>query len=111
MKTSSELIKTPNKKDKIKQVWKKAKKLSIFGDVRQDKYGNEIRFSEYGKRSKYGWEIDHKHPKAKGGSDKDRNLQPLHWKENRRKRDKYPYAPKKKRSIFSALFEKKSKRR
>ena len=28
--------------------------------------------------------------KSKGGSDNIKNLQPLHWKENRSKGDKYP---------------------
>jgi len=31
------------------------------------------------------WEIDHKNPKDKGGSDQLRNLQPLYWEENREK--------------------------
>ena len=38
-----------------------------------------------------GWEIDHRHPKSKGGTDCPRNLQAVQWKENRTKSDKYPY--------------------
>ena len=34
---------------------------------------------------KYAWEVDHKWPKSKGGSDRLRNLQPLHRDENRAK--------------------------
>lgn len=33
MKISSVVNTVPNKKEKIKSIWKKAKKLSIFGDV------------------------------------------------------------------------------
>jgi 5-methylcytosine-specific restriction endonuclease McrA len=75
-----------SKKQK-EQVWKKAK--SIRGkdpnSWRKDKYGNKIRFGSYGTQGKYGWEIDHKNPKDRGGSDQIRNLQPLHWEENRKK--------------------------
>jgi len=35
------------------------------------------------------WEIDHKKPKAKRGSDSLRNKQPLQTKANREKSDKY----------------------
>lgn len=41
-----------------------------------------------------GWEVDHKHPVAKGGSDNPRNLQAVQWEENRTKSDKYPYKKK-----------------
>lgn len=58
---------------------------------RIDDYGNRIFFKSYGLNSKMGWEIDHKNPKSKGGSDKDRNLRPLNTAENRRKGARYPY--------------------
>jgi 5-methylcytosine-specific restriction endonuclease McrA len=78
-----------SKKD-IQQVWEKGK--SVKGkdpDVwRKDPEGNRIRRGSYGTQGEYGWEIDHKNPKAKGGSDHQRNLQPLHWRENREKGDK-----------------------
>jgi 5-methylcytosine-specific restriction endonuclease McrA len=71
----------------IGQVWEKAKTIRGKNAAvwRRDKYGNKIRFVSYGTQGDYGWEIDHKNPKDKGGSDKIRNLQPLHWKENREK--------------------------
>lgn len=58
---------------------------------RKDDYGNIIYKPSYGKQSEMGWEIDHKHPKSKGGTDNLRNLQAIQWEENRIKSDKYPY--------------------
>lgn len=76
----------------IKQVWKKAKAISGYDSNiwRQDHAGAWIKFSEYGKRSTYGWEIDHRKPLAKNGSDDDSNLYPLQWENNRTKGDDYP---------------------
>ena len=47
--------------------------------------------SSYGKQSEMGWEVDHRHPKSKGGTESPRNLQAVQWEENRLKSDKYPY--------------------
>ena len=47
--------------------------------------------SSYGRQSDMGWEIDHKHPISKGGTDNSNNLHAVQWKENRQKSDKYPY--------------------
>lgn len=58
---------------------------------RKDAHGNKIRHGSYGTKGEYGWEIDHKTPSSKGGSDKQRNLQPLQWKKNREKADKLNY--------------------
>ncbi len=58
---------------------------------RKDPLGNTIRKPSYGTQGEYGWEVDHKRPTSKGGSDSPRNLQPMHWKKNREKSDKYPY--------------------
>ncbi|PKN00325.1 MAG: HNH endonuclease [Elusimicrobia bacterium HGW-Elusimicrobia-2] len=79
-------------KKTIEQVWEKAQPFKRQNpDVfRRDPKGNKIRWGSYGIQGEYGWEIDHKNPKAKGGSDKPQNLQPLHWEENREKSDKYP---------------------
>ena len=38
-----------------------------------------------------GWEVDHRHPISKGGTDSPKNLQAVQWKENRQKSDTYPY--------------------
>ena len=81
----------PSKK-KIDHVWDKATPVSGKNpDVwRKDSEGNMIRKPSYGTHGEYGWEIDHKKPIIKGGSDDPRNLQPLHWEANREKSDKYP---------------------
>ncbi|MEQ9444395.1 MAG: HNH endonuclease signature motif containing protein [Rhodospirillaceae bacterium] len=58
---------------------------------RRDKCGHAIKYSEHGKQGKFGWEIDHVKPVAKGGSDELSNLQPLWWTTNREKGDTYPW--------------------
>jgi hypothetical protein len=81
----------PSKKQ-IDQVWDKGAEIrgknpDVF---RKDSKGNIIRKPSFGTKGDYGWEIDHKKPVAKGGTDDPRNLQPLHWGANRKKSDKYP---------------------
>lgn len=50
---------------------------------RRDSFGNRICWDRYGDRgSIHGWEIDHIHPKALGGTDEIDNLRPLHCKPN-----------------------------
>jgi len=80
-------------KKQVQDIWNKAKPMRGKNpDVwKKDKYNKKIRFGSYGTTGEYGWEIDHKNPKDKGGSNQDRNLQPLHWKENRKKSDKVSY--------------------
>lgn len=80
------------------KVWRKAYKENgakignATGTIAFDVYGNKIHKNKYGHPdSKYGWEIDHKHPQSRGGTDKIINLQPLQWQENRTKGDIYPY--------------------
>lgn len=58
---------------------------------RRDAHGNLLYLHSYGKKSQMGWEMDHRKPKAKGGSDSIRNLQPLQWLDNRSKGCKHPY--------------------
>lgn len=77
----------------IKQVWEKG--IIVDGVsaemYRKDAAGAWIAFDSYGKKnSKYGWEIDHVWPQAKGGGDDIINLRPLHWKNNISKGDDYP---------------------
>ena len=52
---------------------------------RKDPQGNRIYKPAYGTEGQYGWEVDHKTPKAKGGTDDPRNLQALQWEANREK--------------------------
>ena len=74
----------------VDDVWDKGR--SVRGrdpeTWRKDEYGNLMRFGSYGTQGEYGWEIDHKNPVSNNGSDQLRNLQPLHWEENREKSDK-----------------------
>lgn len=78
---------------KLEQIFAKADTIRGKNpDVwRKDCNGDKIRFGSHGCQSQFGWEIDHKNPKANGGSDKMVNLQPLFWETNRAKSDTYPY--------------------
>lgn len=72
----------------IQLVWDKAIPDLDDPTVKRDVCGTEIRRSQYGQESKHGWEIDHKYPVSRGGTDNISNLQPLHWSNNRSKGDK-----------------------
>ncbi len=78
------------KKD-IEAAWERA--TTVRGedpDVwRRDEQGNLIRWGSYGTEGKYGWEVDHRFPVSKGGSDDGRNLRALQTEANRKKSDKY----------------------
>ena len=81
--------------DRIDEVWERGKKIpgkdpDLF---RQDAAGNTIYRPAYGKGSEMGWEVDHKKPVDKGGTDNLRNLQPLKTDENQEKSNKYPWKP------------------
>lgn len=78
-----------SKKDK-EHAWEKAKKIRSRNPNlwRRDEMGNPIYKPVYGKGGDHGWEVDHKNPRAKGGSDSKRNLQALQTKANREKSDK-----------------------
>ena len=58
---------------------------------RRDCYGNEIYKPAYGTNGDKGWEVDHSHPRSRGGTDCSRNLQAMQTSANRSKRHKYPY--------------------
>ena len=75
----------------VQKVWEKADPISGKDPdkVRRDSKGNEIHKKLYGTKEEKGWEIDHKQPLAKGGTNKMDNLQPLQNKCNREKGDKY----------------------
>ena len=70
--------------------WAKAKPIRGKNPdtFRRDSQGNKIRHGSYGGTGKYGWEVDHKQPQSKGGSDESANLQALQWEANREKSDK-----------------------
>lgn len=77
----------------IDNAWNNATKIRGKNPnlYRKDDYGNPIYKLSYGKTSDMGWELDHKYPKSKGGSDSSKNLQAVQWEENRKKSDTYPY--------------------
>ncbi len=76
---------------KLDKVWGKGTKVrgKSSGLYRKDSAGKIIYKPSYGKTSNMGWEVDHKRPRSKGGSDNIRNLIPKHWKTNRKKSDRY----------------------
>ena len=84
-----------NKQQK-ETAWNKAQPIKGKNPdlYRKDPYGNTMYKPSYGKQSEMGWEVDHKYPVAKGGTDSSRNLQAVQWEENRSKSDKYPYKKK-----------------
>ena len=62
--------------------------------MRYDCEGSIMLYSQHGNcDSEYGWQIDHIHPRSKGGSDLLSNLQPLNWRNNQRKKDKVILPP------------------
>ncbi len=77
---------------RIDQIWEKGKQVRGGNPEvwRKDIFGNLIRKASYGTVGRYAWEFDHKNPKARGGSDHLRNMQPLDRDANRVKSDKYP---------------------
>lgn len=85
-----------NADDRLKRaVWNKGRPITGYDSNvwRHDTCGSVMKYSDHGNTSsKFGWEIDHIRPKAKGGSDDLSNLQPLYWKTNRDKGDTYPWS-------------------
>jgi hypothetical protein len=80
-------------KKEINKIWEKgstirSKNPNLF---RRDDLGNEIYKPAYGTQGEKGWEIDHKNPVSKGGSDKAVNKRPLQTLANREKSNKYPH--------------------
>ena len=72
-------------------VWAKGRIVPGWNpnEWRMDVCGSWMRYSEYGQTTTFGWEQDHVDP---SGPDELWNLQPLYWRNNRRKSDKSPLA-------------------
>ena len=74
-------------KKQIEHAWDNA--ATIRGESsnlwRRDAKGNKMYKPAYGKGGETGWVVDHKVPKAKGGSDSLRNLQALNTQANLKK--------------------------
>jgi len=80
------------------EIWEKGHKIRGRDPnlYRKDNFRNVIYKPSYGLNSPMGWEIDHKKPFDKKGTDTKWNKRPLQTEANRRKSSKYPYKPKKK---------------
>lgn len=78
-------------KEQAEGAWERASTIrNKDPDVwRRDEMGNPIRKGSYGTNGEFGWEVDHRNPVSKGGTDHGRNLRALHTPSNRRKSDKY----------------------
>jgi 5-methylcytosine-specific restriction endonuclease McrA len=74
----------------IEAVWQKGIPEPEYPSFRKDACGASMQRGKYGLTEKWGWEIDHIKPVAKGGTDDLTNLQPLQWENNRKKSDLYP---------------------
>ncbi len=60
---------------------------------RHDTCGMVMFYADHGDtNSEHGWEIDHIIPRALNGPTVLSNLQPLNWRNNRSKSDRYPWA-------------------
>jgi hypothetical protein len=68
----------------VEAVWSKAPISREHPPLRVDVYGALIWRAGYGNtNTKLGWEIGHKTPPIRGGTDELDNLQPLQWENNR----------------------------
>lgn len=75
--------------------WEKGKTIPGYDprQYRQDVAGAWMEWAKYGDNSSklgLGWEIDHRKPIAKGGTNDEANLRALQWRNNRSKGDDYP---------------------
>ena len=73
--------------------WENAKRIRGKNPnlYRRDRFGNQIYKPAYGTHGPQGWEVDHSHPVARGGTNSPRNLQAMQTTANRSKGKRYPY--------------------
>jgi hypothetical protein len=74
----------------IEAVWQKGRPAPAYPGFSLDPCNAYMKRDLYGKTERFGWEIDHIVPVAKGGTDDLANLQPLMWENNRSKGDSFP---------------------
>lgn len=75
----------------INEIWQKGAEVPGYNSdiFRQDSCGAWIMKNQFGKETKFGWEIDHILPVSKGGNDDLVNLRPMHYLNNRSKGEDY----------------------
>ena len=78
-------------------------RLPGSGMTKRDVEGNYIKFKNFGKKCRSGWQADHIIPKEKGGSNFICNLQPLQWVSNIRKSNKLNFLDRKIHTLFLEL--------
>lgn len=73
----------------IQPVWEKGRADDRNDPAvwRRDDCGTFISRVDYGKQTKYGWNIDHITPVSGGGGNELRNLRPLQWENNAKRRN------------------------
>lgn len=73
--------------------WENAKRVAGKdpNKYREDRVGNIIYRSSYGKDTKMGWSIDHSKPLNMGGTNHKNNFQAMQMSQNKSKNDTYPY--------------------
>lgn len=79
------------KKSDADWAWEQAREIpgKSPDTYRRDEEGNEIYKPSFGKQGEKSWEVDHRKPVSKGGTDHRRNLRALQTGANREKGDKY----------------------
>jgi len=79
------------KKEDIEWAWDQAEPIRGKNPnlYRRDEEGHQIYKPAYGTAGEQGWEVDHRKPVAKGGTDHRRNLRALQTQVNRDKGDTY----------------------
>lgn len=79
------------KKSDIEWAWEQAQTVRGKNPnlYRRDELGNPVYKPAFGTEGEMGWEIDHRNPTSKGGSEHRRNLRILQTEANRKKSDDY----------------------
>ena len=80
------------KESDVEWAWEQAKPIRGKNPNlhRRDELGNEIYKPAFGTDGDKSWEVDHRKPVSRGGTDHSKNLRALQTDANREKGDKYP---------------------